>query len=66
MLAVASGSQNPPRLVILEYRPKGAKKSFALVGKGVTFDSGGINLKPGTSLDGMKQDMAGGAAVAAT
>jgi len=66
MLAVASGSQNQPRLVILEYRPKGAKKSFALVGKGVTFDSGGINLKPGSSLDGMKQDMAGGAAVAAT
>jgi leucyl aminopeptidase len=66
LLAVAAGSQNPPRLLILEHKPKGATKTIALVGKGVTFDSGGINLKPSGSLDGMKMDMAGAAAVAAT
>ncbi|MDM8526292.1 leucyl aminopeptidase [Desulfococcaceae bacterium HSG8] len=66
MLAVAAGSQNRPRMVILEYRPKGAKKTVALVGKGITFDSGGLNLKPGGSMAEMKMDMAGGAAVAGT
>lgn len=66
MLAVAAGSQNKPRMVILEYSPKGAKQSVALVGKGVTFDSGGINLKPSAALDEMKLDMSGAAAVAAT
>jgi leucyl aminopeptidase len=66
MLAVASGSENKPRLVVLEYRAKGAKKTIALVGKGVTFDSGGLNLKPGGSMDAMKSDMSGAAAVAAT
>ncbi len=66
LLAVAAGSQNSPRLLILEHNPEGATKTIALVGKGVTFDSGGINLKPSGSLDGMKMDMAGAAAVAAT
>jgi leucyl aminopeptidase len=66
MLAVGQGSMVKPRLVILEYRPKGAKKTAVLVGKGVTFDSGGINLKPSGGLDGMKMDMAGAAAVAGT
>lgn len=66
MLAVGQGSMVKPRLVILEYKPKGAKKTAVLVGKGVTFDSGGINLKPSGGLDGMKMDMAGAAAVAGT
>lgn len=66
MLAVAAGSRNKPCLMVMEYRPRGAKKTIALVGKGVTFDSGGINLKPSGSLDTMKSDMSGAAAVAAT
>jgi leucyl aminopeptidase len=66
MLAVAAGSRNRPKLVILEHNPVKAKKTIALVGKGVTFDSGGINLKPTASLADMKMDMSGAAAVAAT
>jgi leucyl aminopeptidase len=67
MLAVGAGSANKPRLVTLEYAPaKKARKTIVLVGKGVVFDSGGINLKPSASLDTMKTDMAGAAAVAAT
>ena len=66
LLAVGSGSPNRPRMVVLEYGPKDVPKTIALVGKGVTFDSGGINLKPSTSLDDMKMDMSGAAAVAAT
>ena len=66
MLAVAAGSESAARLVILEHAPAGSKKTIALVGKGVTFDSGGINLKPSGSLEDMKMDMAGAAAVAAT
>ncbi|MFZ5568773.1 MAG: leucyl aminopeptidase [Thermodesulfobacteriota bacterium] len=65
MLAVSAGSSNPPRLVILEYRSGKTAETIALVGKGVTFDSGGINLKPSGSLEDMKMDMAGAAAVAA-
>ncbi len=66
LLAVAAGSQNKPRLVILEYRPKKPVRTIALVGKGVTFDSGGINLKTTSSIKDMKMDMAGAATVAAT
>jgi leucyl aminopeptidase len=66
LLAVGAGSQNTPRLVVLEYAPKGAKQTVALVGKGVTFDAGGINLKPTGGLEDMKIDMSGAAAVAAT
>ncbi len=66
MLAVAAGSQSKPSLIVLEHNPEGAKKTIALIGKGVTFDSGGINLKPAASLDEMKMDMSGAAAVAAT
>jgi leucyl aminopeptidase len=66
MLAVAAGSRSKPRLLILEYAPKGAKKTVSIVGKGITFDSGGINLKPPGSLEDMKMDMSGAAAVAAT
>jgi leucyl aminopeptidase len=66
MLAVAAGSQSKPNLVILEHRVPGAKKTLALVGKGVTFDSGGLNLKTGNSMAAMKSDMSGAAAVVAT
>ena len=65
LLAVAAGSQSKPSLVILEHRMPGAKKTIALVGKGVTFDSGGLNIKTGNSMAAMKSDMSGAAAVAA-
>ena len=64
LLAVGQGSQYPPRMVVMEYQ--GAETTgnpTALVGKGITFDTGGISLKPGANMDLMKQDMAGGAAV---
>jgi leucyl aminopeptidase len=64
LLAVASGSNEEPKFIILEYA--GGKKSAArvvLVGKGLTFDSGGISLKPADKMDEMKTDMSGGAAV---
>ncbi|HEX5496210.1 MAG TPA: leucyl aminopeptidase [Mycobacteriales bacterium] len=66
ILGVGSGSSHPPRLVRLRYRGRGAKARVALVGKGITFDSGGISLKPATNMDAMKSDMAGAAAIAAT
>jgi len=66
MLAVGQGSSAKPRLLTLEHAPKGAKKTLVLVGKGVTFDSGGINLKPTGSIETMKMDMSGAAAVAGT
>lgn len=67
MMAVAQGSICEPRLIALEYRGgKADDAPIALVGKGVTFDSGGISLKPGEGMDQMKMDMAGGAAVLAT
>ena len=65
LLAVAAGSESKPRLVTLSWAPKGAKKTVVLVGKGVTFDTGGINLKPTGSIETMKTDMSGAAAVAA-
>ncbi len=66
LLAVAAGSQSKPSMVLLEHKTPGAKKTLALVGKGVTFDSGGLNIKTGTSISDMKSDMSGAAAVAAT
>jgi leucyl aminopeptidase len=66
IMAVAAGSMSKPRLLVLEHNPRGATKTVALVGKGVTFDSGGINLKPSAGLDEMKADMSGAASVAAT
>ncbi|MBT3312508.1 MAG: leucyl aminopeptidase [Desulfobacterales bacterium] len=66
LLAVAAGSINKPRMVIMEYSPKKPRKTVVLVGKGVTFDSGGINLKTSEGLNNMKMDMAGAAAVAST
>ena len=63
ILAVGQGSANPPRLVRIAYRHPRAKKHLALVGKGITFDSGGISLKPPAQMDWMKSDMSGAAAV---
>jgi leucyl aminopeptidase len=65
ILGVGIGSDAPPRLVKLTYDPPGATGHLALVGKGITFDSGGLSLKPGTSMQTMKLDMAGAAAVVA-
>ncbi len=64
ILGVGQGSANPPRLVQLSYKPRGAKAHLGLVGKGITFDSGGLTIKPGASMQTMKCDMAGAAAVA--
>ena len=63
ILGVGRGSSRGPRLVRLDYAPAGASAHLALVGKGITFDSGGLSLKPMTSMVGMKMDMAGAAAV---
>jgi leucyl aminopeptidase len=63
LLAVARGSANRPRLIVLHYRGGGEAKPYALVGKGITFDSGGISLKPGPGMDEMKYDMCGAATV---
>jgi leucyl aminopeptidase len=64
LMAVAKGSIRPPRVVLLEYRGAGpGKPTIALVGKGVTFDSGGLSLKPSDSMKTMKADMAGAATV---
>ncbi|QDZ13887.1 leucyl aminopeptidase [Humibacter ginsenosidimutans] len=65
ILGVGSGSVRPPRLVRLDYAPEGAPRHLALVGKGITFDSGGLSLKPPASMVGMKYDMAGAASVLA-
>jgi leucyl aminopeptidase len=64
LLGVAQGSAEEPRFIVLRYRgrPKG-EPGLALVGKGITFDTGGISLKPGADMDAMKMDMCGGAAV---
>ncbi|MBN1862236.1 MAG: leucyl aminopeptidase [Dehalococcoidales bacterium] len=66
LLGVAQGSREPPRLIVLRYRGSGsAGVDLALVGKGITFDSGGISIKPSEKMSEMKGDMAGGAAVLA-
>ncbi len=67
VLAVAQGSERPPRFIVMEYKPKRRPAStIVLVGKGVTFDAGGISIKPAAGMSEMKMDMAGGAAVIAT
>ena len=64
LLSVGRGSSEPPRMVILEYRPQGVRtKPIAFVGKGVTFDTGGISIKPSGGLELMTTDMSGAAAV---
>jgi leucyl aminopeptidase len=65
LLAVGSGSARPPRLIELSYRPDGAQAHIVLAGKGITFDSGGLSLKPNDGMKLMKTDMAGGAVVIA-
>ncbi|HEX5729271.1 leucyl aminopeptidase [Microbacterium sp.] len=61
ILGVGQGSDRPPRLVRLDYAPENATRSVALVGKGITFDTGGLSLKPANSMVGMKYDMCGAA-----
>jgi len=65
--AVGQGSVNPPRLLSITYTPKSgkAKKKYAFVGKGITFDTGGLALKPALGMEAMKSDMSGAAAVCA-
>ena len=65
ILAVGGGSARPPRLVRITYTPRGARTHVALVGKDITFDTGGLNLKPSDGMITMKTDMAGAAAVIA-
>jgi leucyl aminopeptidase len=62
-LSVTAGSEQPARLIVLEYRQGGRAAPIALVGKGVTFDTGGISLKPAGAMDEMKFDMSGAASV---
>jgi leucyl aminopeptidase len=66
ILAVGLGSSAPPRLVRLSYTPESSSTRIALVGKGITFDTGGVSIKPAQGMWEMKSDMAGAAAVAAT
>ncbi|HVW42082.1 MAG TPA: leucyl aminopeptidase family protein [Amycolatopsis sp.] len=63
MLAVGGGSASSPRLIELTYRPRGAAQHLLLVGKGITFDTGGLSIKPAAGMHLMRTDMAGGAAV---
>jgi leucyl aminopeptidase len=65
IIGVGQGSANPPRLVHISYTPKKAKKKFAFIGKGITFDTGGLNLKAGPGMEAMKSDMGGAAAICA-
>ena len=64
LLAVSRGSAMPPKLIVMDYNPRGAKKAYAFVGKGLVFDSGGLNIKV-ASMEEMKSDMMGGGAVLA-
>ena len=67
LLGVARGSVEPPRILVLKYSPSGAPagRTLGLVGKGITFDTGGLSLKPADGMERMKDDMAGGASVVA-
>ena len=66
-LGVAQGSEEPPKLIVMTYRgdPDNPRNNLGLVGKGITFDTGGISLKPAANMEAMKGDMAGGASVIA-
>jgi leucyl aminopeptidase len=66
LIGVGQGAEHPPRLIELRYAPRGAAGQVVLVGKGITFDSGGLSLKPADSMKTMKTDMSGAAAVLAT
>jgi leucyl aminopeptidase len=65
IIGVGQGSANPPRLFHVSYSPAKAKKRYAFVGKGITFDTGGLALKPANGMEAMKSDMSGAAAVIA-
>ena len=68
LLGVARGSQEPPRLLVLRHEPAGRRRPASRsgsIGKGITFDTGGISIKPAENMDKMKDDMSGGAAVIA-
>jgi len=62
-LSVAQGSQQPPKFIVLRYRGASGRRSVGLIGKGITFDSGGISIKPAGGMERMKADMSGAAAV---
>ena len=66
LLSVTAGTKEPAKLIVLQYKGKAGAKPIVLVGKGVTFDSGGISLKPGPRMDEMKFDMCGAAGVIGT
>ncbi|HEX9780816.1 MAG TPA: leucyl aminopeptidase [bacterium] len=66
LVGVAQGSAHPAQFIVLDYRPPRAKSTFVFCGKGITFDTGGINLKPSAKMEQMKYDMSGAAAVLAT
>ena len=66
IVGVGQGSVNPPQFIVLDYTPPRAKAIFALCGKGITFDTGGISIKPSAKMEQMKYDMSGGAAVLGT
>lgn len=68
LLGVSRGSDEPPKLIVMKYKPakSSSKELLALVGKGITFDSGGISLKPGENMELMKYDMTGAATVIGT
>lgn len=63
ILSVAQGSVEPPKLIVLHYKVEGDRPTLALIGKAITFDSGGISIKPSEGMANMKYDMSGGAAV---
>ncbi|MBK8222369.1 MAG: leucyl aminopeptidase [Candidatus Obscuribacter sp.] len=65
-LGVARGAKEEPRLIVLKYNYSRSKKTIGLIGKGITFDSGGLSLKPAQSMEHMKYDMSGAASVLAT
>jgi leucyl aminopeptidase len=65
LASVAKGSEEPPRLIRLDYNPPGARGTIAFVGKGITFDSGGLSIKTADGMETMKTDMSGAAAVLA-
>ena len=66
IVGVAQGSAHPAQFIVLDYNPRGAKATFALCGKGITFDTGGISIKPSAKMEAMKYDMSGAAAVMGT
>ena len=66
IVGVAQGSNHPAQFIVLDYNPRRAKQTFVFCGKGITFDSGGISIKPSAKMEQMKYDMSGAAAVLGT